>query len=48
MSVAKCPKCKGSRWKTVEKGKKYVCRNCHYIREIKEVKREGKGQKQGV
>lgn len=45
MGDVKCPKRKGSRWKIVEKGKKYMCRICHYIREVKEVKREGKGQK---
>jgi ssDNA-binding Zn-finger/Zn-ribbon topoisomerase 1 len=36
-----CPKCKGNRWKTVINGKKYVCRICHYVREIKETKRGG-------
>ena len=48
MSVVKCSKCKGNKWKTVVKGKKYMCRICHHVREIKEVKREGKGQKQNV
>ena len=46
--VKPCPKCKGNKWKTVVKGKKYMCRICYHVREIKEVKREGKGQKQNV
>ncbi len=30
-----CPKCGYTRWKTVEKGKKYQCRQCKHIRENK-------------
>ena len=33
MSNHICPKCGKSKWKTKEKGKRWQCRNCGFIKE---------------
>ena len=32
--IKPCEKCKGNRWKTLVKGKKWQCRKCGEIRRI--------------